>query len=178
MLKINLKHCKWITFSSLKCSKFCFAPSSRALSFFSCNHIMIHVAKSSHPEVFLGKFILKICSKFTREHPYQYAQSCYYNDIISKAFLILELFENFYFVFDHISNWKLIFALTWEPEALWPLTHLVEYFMGIIMMKEVVTRRCSLQKVFLEISKNSQEHTRTRVSFLMKLKDEACSFIK
>ena len=46
------------------------------------------------------------------------------------------------------------------------------------MMKEVVTRRCSLQKVFLEISKNSQEHTRTRVSFLMKLKAEACSFIK
>ena len=24
---------------------------------------------SSHPEVFLGKNVLKICSKFTREHP-------------------------------------------------------------------------------------------------------------
>ena len=27
--------------------------------------------RSSHPEVFLGKGVLKICSKFTREHPCQ-----------------------------------------------------------------------------------------------------------
>ena len=25
--------------------------------------------RNSHPEVFLGKGVLKICSKFTREHP-------------------------------------------------------------------------------------------------------------
>ena len=31
-------------------------------------HILIY--RSSHPEVFLGKSILKICSKFTGEHPY------------------------------------------------------------------------------------------------------------
>ena len=27
------------------------------------------MARSSHPEVFLGKSVLKICSKFTGEHP-------------------------------------------------------------------------------------------------------------
>ena len=26
-------------------------------------------SRNSHPEVFLGKDVLKICSKFTREHP-------------------------------------------------------------------------------------------------------------
>ena len=71
MLKSNLKHCEWTTFSSLKCSKFCFAPSSRALSFFHViiSRFMWQKQKSSPPEVFLGKVILKICSKFTGEHP-------------------------------------------------------------------------------------------------------------
>ena len=31
-------------------------------------HILIY--RSSHPEVFLAKSVLKICSKFTGEHPY------------------------------------------------------------------------------------------------------------
>ena len=31
--------------------------------------------KSSHPEVFLGKVVLKLCSKFTGEHPCQSAIS-------------------------------------------------------------------------------------------------------
>ena len=31
--------------------------------------------RSSHPEVFLGKCVLKICNKFTEEHPYRYAIS-------------------------------------------------------------------------------------------------------
>ena len=31
--------------------------------------------RSSHPEVFLGKGVLKICSKFTGEHPCQSAIS-------------------------------------------------------------------------------------------------------
>ena len=34
------------------------------------------------------------------------------------------------------------------------------------------------KKVFLEISQNSQENTCSRVSFLIKLQAEACSFIK
>ena len=43
---------------------------------------------------------------------------------------------------------------------------------------EGVTQRCSVKKVFLEISQNSQENTCARVSFLMKLQVEACNFIK
>ena len=34
---------------------------------------------------------------------------------------------------------------------------------------EAVARRCSVKKLFLEISQNSQENTCTRVSFLIKL---------
>ena len=34
---------------------------------------------------------------------------------------------------------------------------------------EAVVRRCSVKKVFLEISQNSQENTCVRVSFLIKL---------
>ena len=34
---------------------------------------------------------------------------------------------------------------------------------------EAVTQRCSVEKVFLEISQNSQEITCVRVSFLIKL---------
>ena len=35
--------------------------------------------------------------------------------------------------------------------------------------KEAVARTCSIKKVFLEISQNSQENTCARVSFLIKL---------
>ena len=38
----------------------------------------------------------------------------------------------------------------------------------LYLMKAVV-QRCSVKKVLLEISRNSQEHTRARVSFLIKL---------
>ena len=36
------------------------------------------------------------------------------------------------------------------------------------MLSETVTQRCSLKKVFLKISQNSQENTYARVSFLIK----------
>ena len=41
---------------------------------------------------------------------------------------------------------------------------------------EAVVRRCSVKKVFLEISQNSQESTCDRVSYLIKF--QACNFIK
>ena len=41
---------------------------------------------------------------------------------------------------------------------------------------EAVAQRCSVKKVLLEISQNSQENTCARVSFLIKLR--ACNFIK
>ena len=36
-------------------------------------------------------------------------------------------------------------------------------------LTELVARRCSVKKVFLEISQNSQENICARVSFLIKL---------
>ena len=39
------------------------------------------------------------------------------------------------------------------------------------VFSEAVVRRCSVKKVFLEISQNSQENTCARVSFLIKLQD-------
>ena len=44
--------------------------------------------------------------------------------------------------------------------------------------KEAVANRCSVKKVFLEISQNPQENTCTRFSFLIKLQTQACNFIK
>ena len=43
---------------------------------------------------------------------------------------------------------------------------------------EEVVQRCSVKKVFLEISQNLQENTCARVSFLIKLQALACNFIK
>ena len=40
---------------------------------------------------------------------------------------------------------------------------------------EVVVQKCSVKKVFLKISQNSQENTCVRVFFLIKL--QACNFI-
>ena len=41
------------------------------------------------------------------------------------------------------------------------------------VISEAVARRCSVKKVFLEISQNSQESTCARVSFLIKLQASA-----
>ena len=41
---------------------------------------------------------------------------------------------------------------------------------------EVVGRRCSIKKIFLKISQNSQKNTCANVSFLIKL--QACEFCK
>ena len=43
---------------------------------------------------------------------------------------------------------------------------------------EAVAQRCSVKKVFLEISQNSQENTCARVSFLINCRPEVCNFIK
>ena len=43
---------------------------------------------------------------------------------------------------------------------------------------EAVTQKCSVKKLFLEISQNSQENTCPRVSFLIKLQASAHICIK
>ena len=44
--------------------------------------------------------------------------------------------------------------------------------------KEAVAGTCSLKKVFLEISQNSQENTCARVSFLIKLQAAPATLLK
>ena len=44
--------------------------------------------------------------------------------------------------------------------------------------REAVAQSCSVKKVFLEISQNSQENTCVRVSFLIKLQAWTCNFVK
>ena len=44
-------------------------------------------------------------------------------------------------------------------------------------MSEAVTRGCSVKKVFLKVSQNSQKNTCARVSFLIKLQTSG-NFIK
>ena len=39
----------------------------------------------------------------------------------------------------------------------------------VILYTEAVTRMCSVKKVFLKMSQNSQENTCVRISFLIKL---------
>ena len=45
-------------------------------------------------------------------------------------------------------------------------------------MTEAVAQTCSVKKAFFEISQNSQENTRARVSFLIKLQASGLQFIK
>ena len=60
------------------------------------------------------------------------------------------------------------------PEYVWIYDNRI-----LSMSSQAVVRRCSLKKVFLEISQNSKENTSARVSFFIKLHGLACNlFIK
>ena len=48
---------------------------------------------------------------------------------------------------------------------------------AFFMASEAVVRMCSVKKLFLEISQNSQENTCDRVSCLINLQAKACNFI-
>ena len=52
------------------------------------------------------------------------------------------------------------------------------FFSTTVPPSEAVIRRFSVRKVLLKISQNSQKNTCSRVSFLIQLKAEVCSFIK
>ena len=54
----------------------------------------------------------------------------------------------------------------------------LQQFLLISPSTEAAAQRCSVKKVFLEISQNLQENTRVTVSFLIKLQAEDCNFIK
>ena len=68
----------------------------------------------------------------------------------------------------------------------WIFKHIFQNFHNILSLTVVfnegilkaVVQRCSVKKVFLEISQNSQENTCTRVSFLIRLQRPATLFKK
>ena len=59
-----------------------------------------------------------------------------------------------------------------------PVLHILLYLFSMSKRIEEVTWRCSIKKVFLEISQNSQENNCAKVSFLINLQASACNFIK
>ena len=62
------------------------------------------------------------------------------------------------------------------------MTELLKWYNGshqqpwIVCIEEAVTNRCSMKKVFLEISQNSLENTCVKVSFLLKLEASGLQF--
>ena len=110
--------------------------------------------RNSRPEVFLRKGVLKICSKFSREHPCRIVISVK----LQRSFIEIALRHGCSPV--HLLH---IFRTPFPkstPGRLF-LTLLVWY----VHAAEAVIRRCSAKKVFLRISQNSQASTCARVSF-------------
>ena len=64
---------------------------------------------------------------------------------------------------------KMAFAASSQlKKKLWTVGKFTPENDGRVIQRAVV-QRCSVKKLFLEISQNSQENTSTRVSFLIKL---------
>ena len=73
------------------------------------------------------------------------------------------------------------FSRTRILKKLWERQHLLLKISLSVTNSEAATQRCSVKKVFLEISQNSQESTCARVSFFNNVADlrpKACKFIK
>ena len=72
------------------------------------------------------------------------------------------------------------FGLIWVKESLGPMMMIDSEGESLdinIDEPEAVAQRCSVKKVFLKISQNSQENTCARPCFLIKL-PQACNYIK
>ena len=52
---------------------------------FCTNYFEIILIRSSHPDLFLGKGVLKICNKFTGEHPCRSAISIFSKHLFLRA---------------------------------------------------------------------------------------------
>ena len=92
-------------------------------------------------------------------------------------------------VWDDLSSYNKTFYCSKVRQLIWPIHFIVCTYFELMpecestdALKydntEAVARRCSVKKVFLEISQNSQENTCVIVSFLIKLQAWACNFIK
>ena len=74
--------------------------------------IQITSVRSSHPEVFLGEGVLKICTKFTGEHPFRSVISIkflnYFIEITLEHFDFAAYFQNTFP--KNTSRWLLLFG--------------------------------------------------------------------
>ena len=75
-------------------------------------------------------------------------------------------------VWHSFTHWSIYF-FNWTKKH-WLKASTEESSVG----SEAVVQRCSIKKVFLEISQNSQKNNCARDSFLIKLHTLACNFIK
>ena len=105
-------------------------------------------------------------SKITRSICHKY-RVYYFNPISSKLQqnTVAKANKSFFLYYHLITYWKIDISTK-----------------VIILIRLIRVRsshqRCSMEKVLLEISQNSQENTCARVSFLIKLQALACNFIK
>ena len=85
---------------------------------------------------------------------------------------------NNYCVLESIFCFGKIYSVLWNNIAAYGLVvnsiHTSKY--GFVRATEAVAKRCSVKKVFLEISQNSQENTCVRDSFLIKSLAQVFSF--
>ena len=70
--------------------------------------------RSSHPVVLLGKGVLKICSKFTREHPCQSAISIKFASLLKSHFDMGALLYNCCIFSEHLYIWPPLDGCFWR----------------------------------------------------------------
>ena len=87
-----------------------------------------------------------------------------------KKHLIVKVNAYTIFTRDKITNLKFSFSV---PAVNATFFIIIVSFLGlsslVLLLTEAVVRRCSLKKMFLEISQKPQENTCARASFLIKL---------
>ena len=71
-----------------------------------------------------------------------------------------------------IYDWGILIEIFRKDLLQWILS------MDFIWVSKAVVQKCSVKKMFLQISQNSQENTCARVSFLITLQASGCNFIK
>ena len=114
--------------------------------------------RSSRPEVFLRKGVLRTCSKFTREYPCQNVISI----MLQSNFIEITLPHGCFPV-----NLLHIFRTPFLKNTSGRL--LLKISINLQMVSEVAVYRCSINPVFSKIPKNLHKNTCLGVSFSIKL---------
>ena len=105
---------------------------------------------------------IKSCSENMQQiHRRTPMLKCYFN-LWRAATAPCYQIDAYHLVTDILSK---IFGCT----SYWKLLTISHWVSGLLHYSEAVVQRCSVKKVVLEISQNSQENTCAKVSFLIKL---------